>query len=168
MTVPAHTPPAVATPIELLPGILGIDHVGIAVSDLDAAIRLHTEVLGGTLTHREHNAEQDIDEAMISYGSGVPGADDGTQLQLIAPGSPTSTIARFLDRNGPGLQQLAFRVRDVAAACDALRAAGLRVLYDQPRRGTAGSAINFIHPKDAGGVLVELVQPVAPAAAGSE
>jgi methylmalonyl-CoA/ethylmalonyl-CoA epimerase len=143
-----------------IPGIVGIDHVGIAVPDLDAAIRLHTEVFGGVLAHREHNTGQDIDEAMIRYGD----ADDegnsvGAQVQLIAPSSPASTIAKFLDRNGPGLQQLAFRVVDVRAACDALQAAGLRLLYPQPRPGTAGSSINFVHPKDAGGVLVELVQP---------
>jgi methylmalonyl-CoA/ethylmalonyl-CoA epimerase len=70
-----------------------------------------------------------------------------------------STIAKFLDRNGPGLQQLAYRVTDVEAAAEALRNKGLRVLYPQARRGTAGSKVNFVHPKDAGGVLVELVQP---------
>jgi methylmalonyl-CoA/ethylmalonyl-CoA epimerase len=131
--------------------------VGIAVPDLDEAIRFHTEVLGGTVTHREHNAEQQIDEAMIAFG------DSGAQLQLIAPAAPTSTIATFLDRSGPGLQQLAYRVDDVVAAGAALRAAGLRLLYEQPRRGTAGSLINFVHPKEAGGVLVELVQPAPPA-----
>jgi methylmalonyl-CoA/ethylmalonyl-CoA epimerase len=143
-----------------IPGIICIDHVGIAVPDLDAAIRLHTEVFGGVLAHREHNPGQEIDEAMIRYGNAD---DDGNptaaQVQLIAPSSPASTIAKFLDRNGPGLQQLAFRVVDVRAACDALQAAGLRLLYAEPRPGTAGSSINFVHPKDAGGVLVELVQP---------
>ncbi len=88
---------------------------------------------------------------MISYSSGA-------QIQLLAPSGPTSTIARFLDRNGPGLQQLAYRVADVEAASAALRAKGLRLLYDAPRRGTAGSRINFVHPKDTGGVLVELVE----------
>lgn len=132
--------------------VTAVDHVGIAVADLDAAIALHTGVLGGTLVHRERNDEQQIEEAMIAHG-------DGAQLQLIAPTSPESTIARFLDRNGPGLQQLALRVPDVRAAADTVRAAGMRVLYDEPRRGTAGSSITFIHPKDAGGVLVELVQP---------
>jgi len=149
-------------PLTGLPGILSVDHVGIAVPDLDAAIQLHTEVFGGTLVHREHNADQEIDEAMIRVGPAPSdGADTGTQLQLIAPASPSSTIAKFLDRNGPGLQQLAFRVADLDAATRALRAAGLRLLYDEPRRGTADSLINFVHPKDAGGVLVELVQPAA-------
>ena len=72
---------------------------------------------------------------------------------------PDSPIGRFLDRNGPGIQQMAYRVADIDAACAALREKGVRLLYDDPRRGTAGSRINFVHPRDAGGVLVELVQP---------
>jgi methylmalonyl-CoA/ethylmalonyl-CoA epimerase len=80
-------------------------------------------------------------------------------IQLLAPLDETSTIAKFLDRNGPGLQQLAYRVTDVEKVADVLRGRGLRLLYDEPRRGTAGSRVNFVHPKDAGGVLVELVEP---------
>jgi len=133
-------------------GITAIDHVGIAVPDLEAAITFHTGVLGGRLVHRERNQEQGVEEAMIAYR-------DGAQVQLLAPLTAESTIAKFLDRNGPGLQQLAYRVADVREAAQAARAAGVRTLYDQPRRGTAGSSINFLHPKDAGGVLVELVQP---------
>jgi methylmalonyl-CoA/ethylmalonyl-CoA epimerase len=135
--------------------ITAIDHVGIAVPDLDAAIEFHTSVLGGVLAHRETNAEQGVEEAMIAFG-------DGAQVQLLAPLSDESTIAKFLDRNGPGLQQLAYRVPDVRAAAAAARAAGVRTLYDEPRRGTAGASINFLHPKDAGGVLVELVEPPRP------
>lgn len=131
-----------------------IDHVGIAVPDLDAAIAFHCEVLGGRLEHREHNPDQQIDEAMIAFA----GDRAAARIQLIAPSGPDSTIARFLDRSGPGLQQLAVRVPDVRAAAAALAARGLRLLYDAPRRGTAGSQINFVHPKDAGGVLLELVQ----------
>ncbi len=80
-------------------------------------------------------------------------------MQLLAPLSPVSTIAKFLDRNGPGVQQVAYTVQDVEVAADRLRARGVRLLYDQPKRGTAGSRVNFVHPKDAGGVLVELVEP---------
>ncbi len=80
-------------------------------------------------------------------------------MQLLAPLSPESTIAKFLDRNGPGVQQVAYTVADIDAACAALRARGVRLLYEKPKRGTAGSRINFVHPKDAGGVLVELVEP---------
>lgn len=149
--------PSSAVDIRAL-NVLAIDHVGIAVPDLEAAIAFHTTVLGGTLAHRERNEEQGVDEAMIAFG-------DGAQVQLLAPLSPESTIARFLERSGPGLQQLAFRVPDVRAAAQQARAAGVRTLYDEPRRGTGGSSINFLHPKDAGGVLVELVQspPATPA-----
>jgi methylmalonyl-CoA/ethylmalonyl-CoA epimerase len=85
--------------------------------------------------------------------------DGATRIQLLAPLSESSTIAKFLDRSGPGVQQVAYTVDDVEQASADLRAKGLRLLYDQPRRGTAGSRVNFVHPKDAGGVLVELVQP---------
>ena len=145
-----HNSPAV------LPGLdsEAIDHVGIAVPDLDAAIAFHCEVLGGRLEHREHNADQQIDEAMIAFA----GDRTAARIQLIAPTSPDSAIAKFLDRSGPGIQQMAVRVADITRASDLLRARGLRLLYDNPRIGTAGSHINFVHPKDAGGVLLELVQ----------
>ena len=87
--------------------------------------------------------------------------DTGSCIQLLAPLDRDSTIAKFLDRNGPGLQQIAYRVTDVERSRAILRERGLRLLYDEPRRGTADSRINFIHPKDAGGVLVELVEPAA-------
>jgi methylmalonyl-CoA/ethylmalonyl-CoA epimerase len=142
------------------PFLLAIDHVGIAVPDLDEAIRFHCEVLGHRLAHEETNEAQGVREAMIAVGSAEPHGGNGvTMLQLLAPTGPESTIARFLDRNGPGLQQLAYRVSDIEAVSELLRARGLRLLYDRPRPGTAGSRINFIHPKDAGGVLVELVEP---------
>jgi methylmalonyl-CoA/ethylmalonyl-CoA epimerase len=89
--------------------------------------------------------------------------DGETRIQLLAPLTPESTIAKFIGRNGPGLQQLAFRVDDVEAVSATLRDRGLRLLYEQARRGTADSRVNFVHPKDAGGVLVELVQPAAAA-----
>jgi methylmalonyl-CoA/ethylmalonyl-CoA epimerase len=143
---------------ELRPFVTAIDHVGIAVPDLDAAIDFYRETFGLEVTHTEVNEEQGVREAML-HAAGDPGA--GTALQLLAPIRPDSTIAKFLDRSGPGLQQLAYRVSDVAAASDALRAKGLRVLYEEPKRGTADSRVNFVHPKDAGGVLVELVEPAA-------
>jgi methylmalonyl-CoA/ethylmalonyl-CoA epimerase len=85
--------------------------------------------------------------------------DSGSFLQLLAPLTPDSAIARFLERSGPGIQQLAYRVKDIEAVSAALRSKGLRLLYDEPRRGTSDSRINFVHPKDAGGILVELVEP---------
>ncbi len=85
--------------------------------------------------------------------------DGETQIQLLAPLSTDSTIATFLERGGPGIQQLAYTVDDIDEVSAALRAKGLRLLYDEPKRGTAGSRVNFVHPKDTGGVLIELVQP---------
>lgn len=155
---PQHPPHEQAA--DLSPFLLSIDHVGIAVPDLDAAIAFHCEVLGHRLVHEETNAEQGVREAMIAVGQPeAHGGNGTTMLQLLAPTGPESTIAKFIDRNGPGLQQLAYRVNDVAAVSELLRERGLRLLYDAPRRGTSGSLINFIHPKDAGGVLVELVEP---------
>jgi methylmalonyl-CoA/ethylmalonyl-CoA epimerase len=134
--------------------VLAVDHVGIAVADLDAAVEWYSSTFGLVVTHIETNDEQGVQEAMLS----APG-DRGAAIQLLAPSRADSAIARFLDRSGPGIQQLAYRVADVDASCAALREKGMRLLYDEPRRGTAGSRINFVHPKDAGGVLVELVEP---------
>jgi methylmalonyl-CoA/ethylmalonyl-CoA epimerase len=129
-----------------------IDHVGIAVPDLDAAISFYAQAFGMQVVHQEVNVEQGVREAMLAVG-------DADFLQLLAPLTQESTIARFLDRSGPGIQQIAYRVHDVRAAADQLRSAGVRMLYDEPKSGTAGSLVNFAHPKDCGGVLVELVQP---------
>ncbi|MEZ5193998.1 MAG: methylmalonyl-CoA epimerase [Nocardioides sp.] len=138
-----------------VPGPLftAIDHVGVAVPDLDAAMAFYRDVLGMRVVHEETNEEQGVREAMVAVD------DSGSCIQLLAPLDDTSTIARFLDRSGPGLQQLAYRVTDVEQVAQVLRDRGLRLLYDEPRRGTAGSRVNFVHPKDAGGVLVELVEP---------
>ncbi|MFI9504269.1 methylmalonyl-CoA epimerase [Nocardia sp. NPDC052566] len=145
---------------DFIPGdyVIAVDHVGIAVPDLDAAIAWYADNLGMIETHREVNEGQGVHEAMLS----LPGAaDDSTALQLLAPLNAESTIAKFIDRSGPGLQQLAYRVTDIDAVSAHLLARGLRLLYEAPRSGTAGSRINFIHPKDAGGVLIELVEPNA-------
>jgi methylmalonyl-CoA/ethylmalonyl-CoA epimerase len=130
-----------------------IDHVGIAVPDLDAAIAFYEETYGMRLAHQEVNEEQGVREAMMAVG------ESGSHIQLLAPLDERSTIAKFLDSKGPGIQQMAYRVTDVDAVSAVLRERGLRLLYDEPRRGTSDSRINFIHPKDAGGVLVELVEP---------
>jgi len=150
MTASVPHPPGGLPHIELV----RIDHVGIAVPDLDEAIAFYADTFGMRCVHQETNLEQGVREAMLAVG---PDAS-GPRIQLLAPATPESAIARFLDRNGPGLQQLAYTVRDVEAASAALRARGLRMLYDTAKRGTAGSRINFVHPKDAGGVLVELVE----------
>jgi len=138
--------------------VTGIDHVGIAVPDLDAAITWYHDHLGMIVVHEEINDEQGVREAMLAV-RGAPGGS--VQVQLMAPLDDTCTIAKFIDKRGPGLQQLAYRVSDLDTLSERLRAAGVRLLYDAPRRGTSNSRINFIHPKDAGGVLVELVEPAA-------
>ena len=131
--------------------ILGIDHVGIAVADLDAAIALYESAFGMRCVHTEVNEEQGVREAMLEVG------DSGSYVQLLSPLSPDTTIGKFLDKNGPGIQQMAYRTDDVEALGARLREQGMRLLYDAPKTGTAGSKVNFVHPKSAGGVLVELV-----------
>ncbi|HNV41400.1 MAG TPA: methylmalonyl-CoA epimerase [Ornithinibacter sp.] len=130
-----------------------IDHVGVAVPDLDEAIAFYTSTYGMRMLHEETNEEQGVREAMMAVG------DSGSCIQLLAPLTPASTIAKFLERSGPGIQQLAYRVTDLDAVSATLRERGLRLLYDAPRRGTSNSRVNFIHPRDAGGILVELVEP---------
>ena len=134
---------------------VAIDHVGVAVPDLDEAIAFYRDTYGMRVAHEETNEEQGVREAMVAVG------ESGSFIQLLAPLSPESTIAKFLDRSGPGIQQMAYRVTDVEQVSAILRERGLRLLYDEPRRGTSDSRINFIHPKDAGGILVELVEPAA-------
>ena len=136
--------------------VTAIDHVGVAVPDLDEAIAFYRDTLGLVLDHVEANESQHTREAMMR----APG-DDGTgsAVQLLAPTSPDSAIGKFLDRKGPGVQQIAYRVTDIDAAMAALREKGKRVLYEEAVTGTANSRVNFVHPKDMGGVLVELVEP---------
>jgi methylmalonyl-CoA/ethylmalonyl-CoA epimerase len=133
------------------PIIKRIDHVGIAVPDLDEAVRFYAEAFGVQVVHEETNEEQGVREAMLAVGD--------SHIQLLAPLRPDSPIGKFLDRQGPGIQQVAYTVDDIEAAADHLRSAGVRMLYDAPKAGTAGSRVNFAHPKDCGGVLVELVEP---------
>src|SRR3954447_24384183 len=117
----------------LPPGLFAaVDHVGVAVPDYDAAIAFYRDVFGLRVVHEEVNEEQGVREAMLAVGDG------DTRIQLLAPLSPESTIAKFIGRSGPGLQQLAFRVSDVEAVSTTLRERGLRLLYDTPRRGTSG------------------------------
>jgi methylmalonyl-CoA/ethylmalonyl-CoA epimerase len=130
-----------------------IDHVGIAVPDLDDAIAFYRDTFGVVSVHEEVNEDQGVREAMLAVGDG------NTRIQLLAPLTPESTIAKFLDRNGQGVQQVAYTVEDLDAVSATLRERGMRLLYDEPRRGTSNSRVNFVHPKDARGVLVELVEP---------
>ena len=139
-----------------------IDHVGYAVPNLDDAIKLHTEVFGWRLLHRETNEEQGVEEAMLGTGDQLP---ENAQVQLLAPLNENSTIAKWLERNGGrgGIQQVCYRVADIDAACAKLRERGATLLYDTPKIGTGGSRINFAHPKSTGGILLEIVEPAASA-----
>ena len=132
--------------------ILGIDHVGIAVPDLDTGRNLFEGVLGLRQHHAEINETQGVSESMIAF------PDQGAEIQLLAPLGPDTPIGKFLATRGPGIQQLALRVSDVELVADQIRARGIRMLYDTARVGTAGSLVNFAHPADCGGVLIEFVQ----------
>jgi methylmalonyl-CoA/ethylmalonyl-CoA epimerase len=143
----------------VLPDLLGLDHVGVAVSDLDAAIAFYRDLLGFQVVHREDNLDQQVSEVMLSSGDGVVGRN---QLQLLLPFAENSVLQRFLvRRGGGGLHHVAYAVSDVRSASKILRQCGVRVLYDAPRAGTRGSQINFVHPRDTGGVLLELVEHAA-------
>jgi len=144
-----------SVPAQLTPFVTAIDHVGLAVRDLDAAIEFYSRAFGLQSVHEETNEEQGVREAMLAVG------DSGSAIQLLAPLSEDSPIGKFLARSGEGIQQMALRVSDIELAAATLRAAGVRLLYDTPKRGTAGSKVNFVHPKDCGGVLMELVEPAA-------
>ena len=130
-----------------------IDHVAIAVNDLEAAIAYYRDTFGAEVDHREVVESDGVEEALLKVAD--------SYVQLLTPTRDDSPVAKYLERNGQGIQQLAFRVDDVEHVADVLRGRGLRLLYDAPRRGTSDSRVNFIHPKDAGGVLVELVEPAA-------
>jgi len=135
-----------------------IDHVGLAVRDLDAAIAFYARTFDLHVEHQEVNEEQGVREAMLGVGS------SGACIQLLAPLNDDSPIAKFLDRNGEGVQQVAYGVVDIDATSSELRERGVRLLYEEAKPGTAGSRVNFIHPKDAGGVLVELVEAASSSA----
>ena len=128
-----------------------IDHVGIAVSDIDAALALYGDALGMPLVHRETVSDQGVDAALLDVGDG--------HIELLAPLGPDTPVGKFLTRNGAGLHHVAYRVVDVESALNAARAAGLRLIDETPRTGIRGSRVAFLHPAATGGVLTEIVQP---------
>ncbi|MBQ1081725.1 MULTISPECIES: methylmalonyl-CoA epimerase [unclassified Nocardiopsis] len=137
-------------------GLTRLDHVGIACRDLDASVEFYRTTYGFEVEHEEVNEEQGVREAMLR----INGTDDGgaTYLQLLEPTREDSPVAKFLARNGEGVHHIAFGTGDVAASAAGVAEQGVRVLDAEPRSGTAGSRIVFLHPKDCGGVLTELVQ----------
>ena len=127
-----------------------IDHVGIAVSDLDAAVQRYRTSLSVDPVHREVVTDQGVEEVLFAVGT--------SYIQLLGALGPDSPIARFLDRRGPGLHHVAYRVDDIVAALDHLRSAGARLVDETPRAGSRGTTIAFVHPTSFEGTLVELVQ----------
>jgi methylmalonyl-CoA/ethylmalonyl-CoA epimerase len=128
-----------------------IDHVGVAVEDIDAALSLYRDALGMPLVHRETVTDQGVDAALLDVGDG--------HVELLQPLGPDTPVGKFLAKKGPGLHHVAYRVPDVANALQQLSAAGLRLIDEQPRTGIRSSRVAFLHPASTGGVLTEIVQP---------
>jgi len=129
-----------------------IDHIGVAVDDLNAAIAAHRDTYGMPLVHRETIADQGVEAALLDVGD--------SHVELLAPLADDTPVGRFLARRGPGLHHVAYRVDDVAGALRQLRDAGVRLIDETPRTGIRGSQVAFLHPSASGGVLTELIQPV--------
>jgi methylmalonyl-CoA/ethylmalonyl-CoA epimerase len=127
-----------------------IDHVAIAVRDLDAAIAWYADNFGATVAHRERIESDGVDEALIKVAD--------SYIQLLTPTSEGSPVAKYLDRSGEGIHHVGYRVDDCAAALATLKANGSRVIDEQPRPGSRGTTVAFVHPKGAFGTLIELVQ----------
>jgi methylmalonyl-CoA epimerase len=130
-----------------------IDHVGVAVEDVDAALAVYRDALGLPLAHREVVEEQGVDAALLDVGDG--------HVELLAPLGPDTPVGKYLERRGPGLHHVAYAVDDVDAELERLRAAGLRLIDERPRTGIRNSRVAFVHPAAVGGVLTEIVEPAA-------
>jgi len=128
-----------------------IDHIGVAVEDLDAAIELYEARLGMPVQHRETVEDQGVEAVLLGVGEG--------HVELLRPLAPDTAVGKFLDRSGPGLHHVAYGTDDIDSALDAVRDAGLRLIDQHPRAGIGGSRVAFLHPKSTGGVLTELVEP---------
>jgi methylmalonyl-CoA epimerase len=128
-----------------------IDHVGVAVESIDAALELYRDKLGMQLVHRETVTEQGVDAALLDVGDG--------HVELLQPLGPETAVGKFLSRRGPGLHHVAYRVASVQQTLDACAAVGMRLIDEQPRTGIRGSRVAFLHPASTGGVLTEIVQP---------
>jgi methylmalonyl-CoA/ethylmalonyl-CoA epimerase len=128
-----------------------IDHVGVAVEDIDAALALYRDSLGMRLVHRETVTEQGVEAALLDVGDG--------HVELLQPLGPDTAVGKFLARRGPGLHHVAYRVADVEQTLGTLAQAGMRLIDERARRGIRGSRVAFVHPASTGGVLTEIVQP---------
>jgi methylmalonyl-CoA/ethylmalonyl-CoA epimerase len=128
-----------------------IDHVGIAVDDIEASLAVYQHLLGMPLVHRETVAEQGVDAALLDVGDG--------HIELLQPLGPDTAVGKFLAKRGPGLHHVAYRVDDIDQALTALAQSGARLIDERPRTGIRGSRVAFVHPGATGGVLTEIVQP---------
>jgi methylmalonyl-CoA epimerase len=128
-----------------------LDHIGVAVEDLDAALALYERDYEMTLVHREVVSEQGVEAALLDVGE--------NHVELLAPLSPDTPVGKFLAKRGPGMHHVAYQVTDIDATLQALRDAGMRLIDEQPRTGIRASRVAFLHPKSSGGVLTEIVQP---------
>ena len=128
-----------------------VDHVGVAVDDLEAALALYRDTLGIPLVHRETVTEQGVEAVLLDVGE--------SHIELLAPLHPDTVVGKFLARNGPGFHHVAYRVESVDEALAVLSKAGMRLIDEQPRTGIRNSRVAFVHPSSTGGVLTEIVQP---------
>jgi len=128
-----------------------VDHIGVAVEDLDAAIALYGERLDLELVHRETVESQGVEAVLLDVGE--------NHVELLRPLSPDTPVGKFLAKRGPGLHHVAYQTTDIEGTLEALRAAGMRLIDEQPRTGIRGSRVAFLHPGSSGGVLTEIVQP---------
>jgi methylmalonyl-CoA/ethylmalonyl-CoA epimerase len=127
-----------------------IDHIGVAVDDLDAAVSLYRDGFGMAEQHRETVESFGVEAVLLEIGEG--------HVELLRPVSPESAVGRFLERNGPGLHHVAYQTADIDSALEQVREAGLRLIDERPRTGIRGSRVAFLHPKATRGVLTELVE----------
>src|SRR5438270_13899224 len=130
-----------------------IDHVGVAVEDIDTALTVYTESLGMPLVHRETVTEQGVEAALLDVGDG--------HVELLQPLGPETAVGKFLARRGPGLHHVAYRVDDVERTLSELKRGGMRLIDEHPRTGIRRSRVAFVHPASTGGVLTEIVQPAS-------
>ena len=128
-----------------------VDHVGVAVEDLDRALEQYEADLAMALVHRETVAEQGVEAVLLDVGD--------SHVELLRPLSPDTPVGRFLARRGPGLHHVAYGTEDIEAELARLTGAGVRLLDSRPRTGIRGSRVAFLHPRSTGGVLTEIVQP---------
>ena len=135
-----------------------IDHVGIAVRNLEDSVAFYESTFGLTVVARETHETQGVHEAMLVVAEGTSG---GSYVQLLEPLGPETPVGKFLERNGEGVHHIGYGVDDVAAALDDLSGKGIRLVDERPRHGSMGASIAFLHPKSVGGVLTELVQVAA-------